>query len=279
MILERNQIQITDFQNKILDFYAANKRELRWRYTDNPYYVLVSEFMLQQTQVSRVIEKFDLFTTHFPTIFDVASASFSAVLFCWQGLGYNRRAKYIHQAAKIIVEKYDGVIPDNIADLQAISGIGPYTASAIVTFAYNKPEVFIETNVRTVFLHEFFQNEYNVHDLRIRQLIAQTIDQKNPRSWYYALMDYGSHLKKMGKNASRNSAHYTKQSPFLGSRRQLRGKIIALLTQHGSIHHKNLKGLIFPEDIRFDEVVITLQKEEMIDIVHDHVFIKNTNRK
>jgi A/G-specific adenine glycosylase len=272
-MLSDHQIQL--FQKKILDFYAENKRDLPWRYCDNPYHVLVSEFMLQQTQVSRVKEKFTLFMRHFPTVFALAQASFAQVLFCWQGLGYNRRAKYVHQAAQMIVKNYYGTIPENSDELQKMSGIGPYTASAIVSFAYNKPEIFIETNIRTVFLHEFFQNESNVHDSRILLLVTKTIDQKNPRSWYYALMDYGSQLKKTGQNASKKSAHYTKQSSFLGSRRQLRGKIITILTTHGSMKYEHLKSLIFPEDVRFDEVIITLQKEEMVEVADNQIFIKN----
>jgi A/G-specific adenine glycosylase len=272
--------RIPDFQKKVLSFYALNKREFVWRYSDNPYYVLVSEFMLQQTQTVRVKEKFPLFIEKFPTIFDLAHATFADILSAWQGLGYNRRAKYIYQAAQTVVQKYNGIIPKDINELLSIDGIGSYTAAAISTFAYNKAEVFIETNIRTVFLYEFFYGASNIHDKQIRPLVAKTLDHINPRSWYYALMDYGVFLKKeMKNNVATQSVHYAKQSSFIGSRRQIRGMVIKLLTHHQRIKHDDLYDKIKEEaknnHHNVQDVVHELEKEGLIECTNDFISIKN----
>ncbi len=202
------------------------RHDLPWRTTIDPYCIAVSEVMLQQTQVSRVIEKYKEFLKVFPNVKKLAAAPLSDVLRLWSGLGYNRRAKFLHQMAQAVVADYKGKFPNSVEGLQKLPGVGPYTAGAIAAFAYNMPYGFIETNIRTVYIHHFFKNKKDVSDKVLMPLIEQTLDTKNPREWYWALMDYGSYLKGQGNRVHRTSSHYTKQSKFQGSRRQIRGAIM-----------------------------------------------------
>jgi A/G-specific adenine glycosylase len=195
-------------------------RDMPWRQDTRPYYVLVSEMMLQQTQVDRVIPKFDAFVAAFPDEKALAKASLADVLKLWQGLGYNRRAKFLHEAAKQIVTR--GGFPDDEAGLVSLPGVGKNTAGAILTYAYNTPAVFIETNVRAVYIHHFFDDGALVDDSDIRELLEKTLDRDDPRTFYWSLMDYGSWLKRQGVRASR-SKQYKKQSPLRGSVREVRG--------------------------------------------------------
>lgn len=220
---------VRKFQEEIWQFYALHKRDLPWRQTTDPYLILVSEIMLQQTQVDRVLEKYLAFTQKFPTVFDLAEAPLSAVLHMWQGLGYNRRGVYLHQLAQRLVNEFEGNMPENSDMLQTLPGIGPYTAAAVITFAQNTPTIFIETNIRTIYLYYFFHEQTGIHDKELFPLIEKTLAKENPREWYYALMDYGSALKKAVGNPNKKSKHYTKQSTFVGSDRQIRGMILKLL--------------------------------------------------
>lgn len=217
-----------DFTRIVWDFYSKHARKLPWRgKCVDAYKVFVSEIMLQQTQVDRVMPKYRAFLQRFPTVEKLATATNKEVLGMWQGLGYNRRALFMKQAAKKIVEKYNRVFPKDPEVLESLPGIGPYTARAIAVFAYNQTEVFIETNIRSVYIHHFFPRaRKKVDDTKLVPIIARTVDQENPREWYAALMDYGSHLKKTLPNPSRKSKQHAKQSRFKGSQRELRGKII-----------------------------------------------------
>ncbi|MBL4644330.1 MAG: A/G-specific adenine glycosylase [Candidatus Pacebacteria bacterium] len=219
------------FRKKILRFYKENGRHgLPWRKTHNPYKILVSEIMLQQTQVDRVIPKYKAFLEAFPTVQKLANAKLSHVLLLWSGLGYNRRARMLHDAAKQVVFEHSGHFPKDITELLKLPGVGSYTARAIVTFAYNEPVVMIETNIRSVFIHEFFGNVIAVDDTKIVPLIeASSVKERDSRRWYAALMDYGSYLKKEYPNPSRKSKHHSKQSKFRGSLREVRGDVLKIL--------------------------------------------------
>lgn len=200
-------------------FYKTNKRDLPWRKTHDPYKILVSEVMLQQTQVERVMPKYKNFLKKFPSANALAKASLSSVLKEWQGLGYNRRAKYLWEAAKIIAKSgWEGKLP----------GVGPYTGAAVEAFAYNKPTIFIETNIRTVFTHFYFSNRESVADAELLPLIERDLKKSKmqPRDFYAALMDYGSYLKKSGIKINSQSKHYVKQKKFKGSNREMRGVIL-----------------------------------------------------
>lgn len=213
----------------ILRWYRRNGRpDLPWRKTRDPYHILVSEIMLQQTQVDRVMEKYHRFIKRFPTVEKLARAKRSSVIKAWQGLGYNRRAIYLQQAAQEIINI--GRWPKTAEALQTLSGVGPYTAAAVVVFAFNSPVTMIETNIRRVFIHHFFPNRTRVTDRQLLPLITDTLYRKNPRLWYSALMDYGAIALQHVTNPNRRSRQYTRQSPFTGSDRQIRGAIIRLLT-------------------------------------------------
>lgn len=198
-------------------------RPMPWRDQPTLYYVLVSEMMLQQTQVARVLPKFGKFIQQFPDIQALAAADWPAVLQAWQGLGYNRRAKFLHSAAQAIAA---GAPTTTQADLAALPGIGPNTAGAIMNYTYNHPTPFIETNIRTVYFHHFFAGQNDVTDRQLLEVVARTMPQSAPRQWFWALMDYGAELKRQGKGRVSASRHYKKQSPFAGSLRQMRGEII-----------------------------------------------------
>jgi A/G-specific adenine glycosylase len=202
-------------------------RGMPWRQDTRPYYVLVSELMLQQTQVDRVIPKFQAFIEAFPDESALANASLADVLRLWQGLGYNRRAKFLHLAAKSVVAQK--AFPADEKELVKLPGVGANTAGAIMAYAYNRPAVFVETNVRAVYIHHFFDDTSLVDDAEIRLLLETTLDEGDPRRFYWALMDYGSWLKKNGATPSR-SKHYKKQAPLKGSVREVRGQIIASLS-------------------------------------------------
>ncbi len=220
---------VTAFQKQVYRFYAEQGRKLPWRETGDPYRVLVSEVMLQQTQVERVIPKFNVFLTCFPTAAALAEAPLAELLSAWQGLGYNRRALNLQRAARMIAEQWNGVVPDDPILLQRLPGIGPYTAGAISTFASNRPNVFLETNIRAVLLHFFFADQNGISDKQLLPVADAVLDRENPRDWYNALMDYGSDLKRRFPNPSRRSRHHAVQSRFEGSDRQIRGAILRLL--------------------------------------------------
>lgn len=219
-----------DFQELIWQQGRLLYRDMPWRQDTRPYYILVSELMLQQTQVDRVIPKFQAFISIFPDEQTLARASLAEVITLWQGLGYNRRAKYLHEAAKKITTDFNGAFPSNKADLMSLPGVGPNTAGAILNYAFNEPTVFIETNVRTVYFYYFFTNGELVHDKQLTQIVDQTLDRNHPREFYWALMDYGSWLKKQGVGHINQSLHYKKQSALIGSIREIRGHIIRALT-------------------------------------------------
>lgn len=217
-------------------FYAQHRRDLPWRRTRDPYRILVSEIMLQQTQVDRVLPKYEAFLRRFPDASALAAAPFSAVLKEWSGLGYNRRAKYLHESAKIIIQQgFGGKLP----------GVGPYTRAAVEAFAHNIPGVFIETNIRTVFIHFYFPGEKQVADAELFPYIKRALARSGmePRDFYAALMDYGAYLKKQGLRLNPKSKHYNKQKRFEGSVRQLRGRLLCLLLD-GPASARELAGTI-----------------------------------
>lgn len=220
--------------------------------------------MLQQTQVDRVLPKYKAFIKQFPNVKKLAAASLGLVLKEWQGLGYNRRAKYLHQCAQSVCEKYQGKFPSDYEALKSLPGIGPYTAGAIMAFAYNEPIAIIETNIRTVFLHHFFSNDTDVPDADVLKLVTQTLDTGDPRRWYSALMDYGAYLKKEHGNPNSRSQNYVKQSKFAGSDRQIRGAILCALS-HGSETRRGLRVQLSTFDtLRLDAQLERLMKEGMV---------------
>lgn len=216
--------RLTSFRSVVWGYWRENGRhELPWRKTTDPYKILVSEMMLQQTQVSRVLPKYKSFLRKFPTARALAKAPLSAVLKEWSGLGYNRRAKYLHDAAKTSIHNNYPI------GYLLCKGVGPYTRAAVKVFAFNEPDVLLETNIRTAFIHHFFPRKRAVTDKKLLPFAAAAARGQDPRTWYWALMDYGTHIKRLHQNPSRRSAHYGVQSKFEGSLRQVRGAILKLL--------------------------------------------------
>ncbi len=226
-IVPRAEIDV--FRQTVRGWYAEHRRDLPWRRTRDPYRVLVSEVMLQQTQVTRVIDKYAEFLSAFPTVETLAAAPLADVLRVWSGLGYNRRARALKSAAETIVEDHAGRVPDTLEGLVALPGLGHATAAQVLAFAFDIAVPFIETNIRAVYLHHFFPGESDVPDAEILPIVAATLDTDDPREWYYALMDYGTWLKKTVPNPSRASRHHAPQSRFEGSPRQARGAVLRTL--------------------------------------------------
>lgn len=210
-------------------YNEAGRNDLPWRHRRNPYRVLVSEIMLQQTQAERVRGYYVSFLKKFPTIGALADAPTSEVLLAWQGLGYNRRALALHRIAKTVRDEYKGRMPRDEEKLLALPGVGPYTAGAVRAFAWNQPSNLLETNVRAVYIHHFFAGREGVTDKELLPIIEATADKREPRLWWWAIMDYGSHLKSTTGNATRRSSTYAKHKKFAGSDRQLRGRILTLV--------------------------------------------------
>jgi A/G-specific adenine glycosylase len=217
---------VAAFRNTVYRHYRENRRPMPWRETRDPYHILVSEIMLQQTQVERVRTKYGEFLERFPDVATLAAAPLSDVLAAWQGLGYNRRGVALKRAAETVMGELGGRFPTMPEELEKLPGIGHYTARAVATFACGIPVPFIETNIRTVFIHCFFPDHPEVHDRDILPLVAATLDRDDPREWYYALMDYGVMLKREHPNPGRRSAHHVRQSPFKGSNRELRSRLL-----------------------------------------------------
>jgi A/G-specific adenine glycosylase len=261
--------KIKEFQATVWRYYDAHGRhELPWRQPDadgqfNAYKIFISELMLQQTQVARVIPKYHAFIARHPSVESLARATLAQVLELWNGLGYNRRAKFVRLTAQQVMTEFGGVFPKARHDLEQLPGIGPNTAGAILAYAYNEPAVFIETNLRSVFMYHFFAEQQNVSDADITELITTTLNSEQPRLWYWALMDYGAFLKRSIGNMNRASKSYTKQSPFVGSRREVRGQIIRQLIA-GPLTDEQLQVGI--SDQRLSEVLSELQKEGFIEL-------------
>jgi A/G-specific adenine glycosylase len=263
------------FRKIVWDFYTQHGRHtLPWRLTRDPYKILVSEIMLQQTQVERVIPYYARFLNKFPTVEKLAKAKRPELLTAWQGLGYNRRAINLQRTAQVIVQKYKGKFPTIYSELVELPGVGPATAGDLLAFAYNKPAVVLETNIRHVFFHHYFSHmkerhgqACKIYDKEVAPLVAKTLDRENPREWYYALMDYGSHLKRGDRVQSRTlhrmSAHYTKQSKFQGSNRELRSQILKLMLERPRTEKEILKLLDAPAPA-IKRNLLAMRKEGLI---------------
>jgi A/G-specific adenine glycosylase len=260
------------FVKTVKAFYKKSGRhDLPWRQTADPYKIAVSEIMLQQTQVNRVKEKYVEFLKVFPKAHSLASAPLQQVLLLWSGLGYNRRARFLQRMAQAVLTEHNGVFPKTFEGLLKLPGVGPYTAGAISAFAYNQPIPIIETNIRTAYLHHFFPktlkglkgDDIKISDKELMRLITETLDHKNPREWYWALMDYGSYLKQTGVKIHRNSKQYVKQSAFKGSLREVRGGILKVITGQPATALQLHKKLSFEKD-RIDRALLALQKEQFV---------------
>ena len=261
-------MEVAKFRKVVWAHYRKRGRhELPWRKTRDPYKILVSEVMLQQTQVERVEAYYREFLKQFPTARRLAAAPLGEVLRAWQGLGYNRRAKMLHEAAKQIAKEG---MPKSAAELERLPGVGPYTAAAVAAFVWGEPGLVLETNIRTAITHHFFPGQEKVSDKEIEEVLQKVAPRGKAREWYYALMDYGSFLKRSGVRINARSKHYTKQSKFSGSNREARGAILKELAK-GAQTESRLLGLL--GDDRHDQLAAALAK------LHEEGFIKKERAK
>lgn len=257
--------RIQRFQQRIWEYFREYGRPFPWRDTDDPYEILVSELMLQQTQTERVLKKYQPFLDRFPNYRALAEAPLSAVLTLWQGLGYNRRALGLKKIAETVHSQYGDCLPSDEDTLLRLPMIGPATAGSLQSFIFQKPVAFIETNIRRVILFFFFENEEQVQDSEVLNVVEQVVDTDDPRHWYYALMDYGVYLKFAVPNPNRRSAHYRRQAPFENSNRQIRGAVLRLITAEGPLRKADvLQQLNGFENDRISRCLVELEREGFI---------------
>jgi len=238
--------RFAEFRRLVYSVYEREGRSFPLRNNTGAWGILVSELMLQQTQTHRVVPYWNRWMEKWPSPALLDAAPLGEVLLEWSGLGYNRRAKYLKECARIIVRNFGGEVPDTPLALESLPGIGPYTAGAIACFAYNIPTVFIETNIRSALLHFFFSGKEGITDSEIMPILEAILDRDNPRKWYWALMDYGAAIKKLCPNPNRRSAHYSRQSAFAGSSRQIRGSLIRSLVSLGPATAEELSSRLKP---------------------------------
>ena len=256
-------MDIGDFREIILSHYEEAGRRFPWRGAE-PWPVMVSEFMLQQTQTERVVPYYERWIKRWPAPAALAEASMEEALREWSGLGYNRRCKFLKNCAAIIASERGGTVPAAPESLLPLPGVGPYIAGAVSCFAYNYPAVFIETNIRSAVIHFFFPDRDGVRDAEILPVLEAALYREDPRRWYYALMDYGAALKKLVPNPSRRSAHYARQSPFAGSFRQARGAVLRALVSTGPGSAEEIGNTTGLGSGELYKVLEVLEKESMI---------------
>lgn len=263
--------KLRSFRAKVKRFYSEKKRNLPWRNNVTPYNVWVSEVMLQQTQVSRVLQFYNRFIEELPDCSALSNSSDRNLLLLWQGLGYNSRAIRMKRAAQIVVEKYNGVLPINKNDLLMLPGIGDYTASAIITFSQNIPLGFFDTNIRRVLIYELELPE-DITANELNEVALQICPKNEAREWYYALFDFGALHLTASKTGIKS---ISKQSAFKGSIREIRSKILRLLLTEESLKRAHLYELI--PDKRTDEIVKQMLSENIIYSTEqngaEHLFI------
>ena len=262
---------VPEFQKEVYSFYLEHSREMPWRSDPSPYNVLVSEVMLQQTQVPRVLKLFPGFISRFPDFKTLAAAPFADVLATWKGLGYNRRARALMQTSQVITCQMGGILPSDPEVLESFPQIGHATACSIAAFAYEAPVVFVETNIRRVFLYTFFPGARDVNDRDILPMVRDSLDIANPRHWYYALMDLGAVIGLHVQNPNRRSAHYMRQKPFSGSDRKIRGRVLSHLLQAGEAAECDLVETTGVPSDRMSRILASLVRDELIKVENGRV--------
>lgn len=221
--------------------------------------------MLQQTQVDRVIPYFKAWKKQYPTVASLARAPLRDVLVLWQGLGYARRAKMLHEASKVIMERHKGRLPRSVQELQALPGVGSYTARAIAAFAYNQDVMLVETNIRTAIIHHFYAEDDQISDVAVEGVLQRMLPEGSARDWYAALMDYGSHLKRSGVRLNAKSKGYTRQKAFKGSLRELRGGVLRMLVDGALSKQKLMGGVSTVQKEEMRKVLASLEQEGFIE--------------
>ena len=244
--------RVRALQDRLLTWYAENRRDLPWRHTTDPYAVLVSEIMLQQTQVPRVVPRFGEWLEAWPDLESLAAAPLADVLLRWQGLGYNIRARRLQECARAVAaDGHRAELPRSLDGLRALPGIGPYTAHAVLIFAHNEDLAAVDANVRRVLTHELdLPEDLGARDLQT--VAAAVLPPGRSRDWHNALMDYGSLV--LTARAT-GIAPRSRQGAFEGSRRQKRARLLRRLLGHG------------PQSLEELAVALGLSAEETGDLV------------
>ncbi len=283
--------KVLRFQKTVWDFYKKNKRDFPWRKTKDPYKILVSEIMLQQTQADRVVKFYETWINRFPDFKSLAQAKFSEIYPFWQGLGYNRRALALQKTAQKVMAEFGGKLPKDILQLETFPGIGPYTARAVAIFAYQAKIACIETNIRRVFIHHFFGDKTDIEDKQILKIAERAlpadgrsgkaglarVSPGNARKWHWALMDYGAYLKSQVPNPNRRHKNYSVQPKFEGSFRQIRGALLKMLSgkpMEAKELAMRIKKLTGQNSDRTKKVIADLEKEGLI-IRNENVYSLN----
>jgi A/G-specific adenine glycosylase len=254
----KKQSSNKQFQNKILSWYKQNKRDLPWRKTTNPYHILVSEVMLQQTQVDRVIPYYKQFLKHYPTVQDLARADKTTLLKVWSGLGYNSRVLRLQKLAQQTIEEHNGKLPETKEELLKLPGIGEYTANAVLAFAHNQEVPVLDTNIRRVLIHGEKVNEKTPQEKLIR-IAKELVPQGQSCTWHNALMDYGAKVLTARKTGIKS---VSQQGKFEGSTRQVRGGLIKHLLAEKRVTVRDAKNM-FPHN-DFDVILAKMEKDELI---------------
>lgn len=260
-----SQDEVKAFQKKVMNWWAENERDLPWRRDPSPYNVLVSEIMLQQTQVSRVIPKFNEFLKEFPTIDSLANANNKSLLQVWSGLGYNRRAIWLKEAAKQIVEK--GEFPQSVEELQKLKGVGPYTSRSVLIFAFNQNLAAVDTNIRRVLIASGFADE-SMSDKELQSIADNVLLRGKSRDWHNALMDYGSQVL---TSSSTGISPTSSQTGYDGSSRQVRGAVIRALTTSDEIDFAEIKSLLdcVVKDSKLQSIMDGLISDGLVELSHN----------
>ncbi len=245
-------------------FYREHGRSFPWRETEDPYRILLSELMLQQTQTERVLPKYNLFLANWPNFEALAEATLLEILSAWKGLGYNRRALALRTIAQKSAD-YGWTLPRDYEKLLELPMVGPATAAAIMAFSFQKPSIYLETNIRRVLIHQLHQGEENLSDRQLRKELDLLLEfQDDYKHWYYGFMDYGVYLKTQIINPNRRSAHYTRQAKFEDSNRQIRGMLLTVFTQQGPQDFSHIcEQLSFPPN-RIQACLSALEQEGFI---------------
>jgi A/G-specific adenine glycosylase len=252
--------KIASVRKRVLAHYKKYKRNLPWRKTTNPYHILLSEIMLQQTQVDRVIPYYNRWLKKWPTVHDLAKASRISVLKIWLGLGYNNRAKNLHETAKVIVEKYNGDVLKALEQYKELPGVGPYTAAAVQIFSGNKNIVTVDTNIRRILIHEFNLNK-KIKDKEVWALAEKCLPRGRSREWHNALMDYGATLMTSRKTGIKPK---TTQSAFEGSDRQIRANIVREVLKGKGASYGSLLKIAEKDKERFKRILEKMMREKLI---------------
>jgi len=260
-VTELSDNRIRNFRRKIFRFYETHgRKELSFRLTTDPYAIAVSEIMLQQTQVERVVPKYEAWVNRWPDWQALANTTTQQLLSAWSGLGYNRRAIYLGKMAKVVVSEHGGRLPQEPSQLEILPGIGPYTSRAILIFAFNKPLATVDTNIRRVLIHEL-NLPLDISPAELQMVANDVLPKRRSRVWHYALMDY-----------SRGGLPYTEtkvkplttQSKFEGSIRQIRGEIIRRLTSQRSVRLSSIAKTLKRDMVDVEKAALGLEKDGMI---------------